>query len=83
MIPCPMEKSNIVFGPPPGTEGEVQSIPGFSGQLLGGACDGTPVAVVAWKPSPEDIARLLDGGPIYITMIGGLVPHNLSTQCPV
>jgi hypothetical protein len=55
------------------------SVDAFASEALGGSVDGTPFVVVAWMPEPYELARLNDGHPIFLTCMGGLPPHFLST----
>lgn len=81
MSPTDFPESNSVFGPPPGmTEDQVQSVPAFNGQVIGGNCDGEQVVVVAWKPDETDLKRLNEGGIVYLMCFGGLPPHMLTTK---
>lgn len=76
-------QANTVFGPPPGMdESQCGSVVAFKGAIFGGNNDGTQVTVVAWEPSPEDIQRILLGGPIFMVCLGGLPPHTLATEFP-
>jgi hypothetical protein len=47
--------------------------------IKNGPLDGLSVAVVAYKPSPLDVSRILAGEPIYISFLAGVAPHFLST----
>ncbi len=81
MEPSSFPESNVRYGPPPGmTEEQVATMDAFLGERLGGPIDGSTVVIVAWKPSPEDLVLLNEGGLIYLTCIGGLPPHSLSTR---
>lgn len=37
---------------------------------------------VAYKPSPEDIEALIDGGTVWLSSWSGLLPHMLEVQPP-
>jgi len=80
MKPANFPESNCVFGAPSDLdESQVLSIPAFTGTVIGGNLDGSRLVVVAWLPTPEEIEQLKTGAPVYLTMIGGLAPHFLST----
>lgn len=32
--------------------------------------DGSPAMITAWEPTPDEIARIVAGAPIYLTVIG-------------
>jgi hypothetical protein len=46
----------------------------------GNNLEGASMVVVAWKPSPEEIQDLIDGGQIYLSCLGGLPAHFLTTK---
>lgn len=80
MIPATFPEANTFFGPPQGlTESQVKSIPAYLGEAQG-SLDGLQLAVVAWEPTPEELETIKNGGLIYLTCIGGLPPHFLSTN---
>jgi hypothetical protein len=81
MNPIDFPETNTTFGPPAGmTESQVQPVPAYCGQVRGGSCDGVEAVVVAWRPTREEIEQIAAGSPIYLTMIGGLPPHFLTTS---
>lgn len=81
MNPVNFPEANTNFGPPPDlVETQCRTIPAYLGQAVGGSCDGVSVVVVAWKPDLEELACLVAGGVIYLTCLGGLPPHYLSTN---
>lgn len=81
MTPSDFPDSNSVFGPPPGLEeSQCLSIPAYVGEVRGGSCDGLRHVIVAWRPSEEELRDLQQGGLVYLSVIGGLAPHYLSTD---
>lgn len=81
MKPVPFPESNSVFGPPKGMEeSQVFAVPAHLRQVSGGSCDGSLQVIVAWKPSDLDLERLQKGSLIYLSVLGGLPPHFLSTS---
>ena len=36
--------------------------------------DGTPAMATAWQPTPDEIARIVAGAPIYLTILGSAHP---------
>lgn len=81
MQPVDFLESNTKFTAPDGmTEGQVMTIPAFKGQALNGSCDGIQMVVVAWKPDPGEIDRLIEGHLVYLTVMGGLPSHFITTQ---
>lgn len=74
-------EANAKHGPPADLdESHVKTIPSFKAQIVGGAHDGTGMVVVAWQPTEEDLKVLNVGGLVYLSMMGGLCPHFLSTS---
>jgi hypothetical protein len=59
---------------------QCMAIPGFVGVVERGSVEGAQVVVVAWKPSPQEIEALSNGSPIFLSCLGGLPPHFLSTD---
>lgn len=81
MNPCNLRISNSSFGPPEGMdESQVFRIPAYVGTIEQGNLDGSNFVVVAWKPEPKDLIRLMAGGAIYLSCLGGLPPHFLTTS---
>lgn len=37
--------------------------------------NGTPAMATAWQPTPDEIARIVAGAPIYLTILGSAHPH--------
>jgi hypothetical protein len=72
---------NTVYGTPEGLEeSQVAPLPAFKGVVPTGNMEGSRFIVVAWKPTDEDIKRIFDGGKVYLTCIGILPPHFVSTD---
>ena len=83
MIPAAFSEANCMFKAPSDMdESQVLAISAFQGTVLGGNLDGCPFVVVAWTPTPEDLERLQNGQPVYLSMLGGLSPHFLTTSFP-
>lgn len=81
MTPIHFPEANTRFGPPAGyDESQVATIHVHQRIIEGGSCDGWNQVIAAWQPSPEDLERINAGGPIFISMVGGLAPHFLSTD---
>lgn len=81
MTPVHFTEVNTRFGPPPELEeSQCMTIPAFVGSVTGGSCDGSSMVVVAWKPTEEELAELNAGNPIFVSMLGGLPPHFLTTS---
>ncbi len=38
------------------------------------------IIVTAWAPDADELARLNAGAPIFLTFIGGLPPHMITTD---
>lgn len=83
MTPFNFPEANTNIGAPKDGEldgSQCSSIPGFVGETKGGTLDGSHIIVVAWKPSPEELAELVAGGAVYLTCFGGIPPHTLQTS---
>jgi hypothetical protein len=81
MISTNFPEANATFGPPNGmSEEQVNCIKAYLGYVGGGSCDGSTIVVTAWKPSPEELTDLLAGKPVFLTCLGGLPPHCLTTD---
>lgn len=81
MIPVNFPQANIKFCPPIDLdESQCFTIHGFRSQVQGGSVDGAALCVTAWTPSPEELAVINEGRPIFLTFLGGIPPHFLSTS---
>ncbi len=81
MSPIDFPESNHRFGPPKGMdESQVKTIPAFVAEVQRGNLAGVQTVVVAWQPTPAEIEQIKNGAPIFLSMIGGLLPHFLSTS---
>lgn len=81
MTPVDFPEANAHFGPPVGVaESQVATIRAFLGPLMNGSMDGAQMVIVAWEPAPHELSMLNDGHPIFLTMLGGLAPHMLTTD---
>lgn len=81
MNPVEFPEANCTFGPPQGlTENQVRPIKAYRGTVPTGSIEGLPMVVTAWKPNDQEKERILNGEPIYLTIIGTLPPHSLTTS---
>jgi len=81
MIPSKFEQSNKVFVPPTDLDPEqCQPIHAYLGAVQGGSCDGVALVVTAWTPTPQELADLNAGNPVFLSCVGGLPPHFLTTR---
>jgi len=81
MSPANFPESNGSFcAPSDMDESQVLTIEAFKGVVQGGNLDGCQFVVVAWLPTPEEIEQLKAGQPIYLSILGGLAPHFLTTS---
>lgn len=64
-----------VFGAPVGTEDSVEAC-----EALVDLTPGEQQVHVAWQPGEDDLARLANGGTVWLTVLGGLPPHFLSVR---
>lgn len=82
VMPLEFKGTNVTFQLPSdlsNSKTKARPIRGKIIQMNKGPLDGLAVAVVAYKPSPLDVSRILAGEPIYISFLGGVAPHYLST----
>ena len=81
MIAIDFPQSNTTFGPPKDlAESQCNTIRAYVAKIDRGSCDGAMLCVTAWKPDTLELARLVSGNPIYLTVIGGLPPHFITTD---
>lgn len=81
MTPIDFPEANRIFGAPKElAESQCMKISAYVGEITQGSVDGLAVVVVAWKPNQEDIQRMIQGHPIYLSTMGGLLPHFLTTD---
>lgn len=81
MIPALFRGANAKFGPPEGLdESQVMTIPAYKGAITYGNLDGEEFVTVAWKPTEADLIRLMAGELVYLSCVGGLPPHFLTTR---
>lgn len=80
MTPTTFPEANLIITPPDGIpESLVKPIAAFQGQFNGGGFDGATKTVVAWQPSPEERGRLIAGASVFVTFIGAIPVHHVST----
>lgn len=64
------------FSPPPDlAESQCRTIHAYAGKVVGGSVDGADVVVTAWHLTPEELAALNAGKPLFLSFLGGLPPH--------
>ena len=81
MNPATFPEANIVFHAPSDlSESQVMTIPAFYGTVMGGSLDGCTQVIVAWLPTEQDLKDLNAGAAVYLSCIGGLLPHCLTTR---
>lgn len=83
MIPTTFPEANNIIGPPADmNESHVQPVAAFSGPITGGAFDGATLHVVAWQPSPMERERLIAGASVFISFVGAIPVHTVTTVFP-
>jgi hypothetical protein len=81
MRPVEFPECNVSFGPPKELdESQCMTIKGYTKEINSGNLDGTRMIVVAWQPDNIERERISKGGPVFLTMLGGLNPHFLTTD---
>lgn len=80
MLPVDFPESNARYGPPSDlAESQCRTVPAYMGTVAGGSVDGEEVSVVAWKPSKDEISSILSGSAIFVSVLGQMPPHFLTT----
>ncbi len=59
---------------------QIATIPAYVGQVARGSMEGATIVVVAWKPSESELHALNAGQPIFLSSIGVLQPHFITTN---
>lgn len=81
MTPVEFEGCNAHFGPPSDLEeSQCATIHAFQTVVSCGSCEGAALVVTAWKPTPDELAQLNAGNPVFLSVLGGLPPHFLTTN---
>lgn len=81
MTPTFFPEANKPFGPPVGMdESQVQTVHAYIGETTHGNLDGCIFVVTAWQPDAEELRQLMLGNPVFLTCIGGLFPHFITTN---
>lgn len=81
MISQTFPESNIKMRRPAGfEESQIGTIDAFLGEVKSGSCEGANLVVVAWKPTPAELEALNKGCPVFLSCLGGLPPHFLTTN---
>lgn len=82
MTPVKFPEANSLYGPPEGMDdSQVGRIYVCHGKNTGGNLDGTEFTVTAWQPSEEEVERIKNGSPIFLTILWeGLPPHLITTS---
>lgn len=81
MKPVTFPEANASFKAPTDLhENQVATIMAYCGPVPGGSMDGEKIVVVAWQPTADEVAAISLGRPIFLTTLGGLPPHFLTTD---
>lgn len=80
MTPVHFNEANCDCVPAPDDASAVGNIPGWSGRVERGPLEGAPLVICAWVPSAQELEELNAGNPVFISFIGGLSPHCLTTS---
>lgn len=59
---------------------QVETIHAHVTEIKRGSCDGVPIVVTAWQPSQQEIQEIMHGAPVFLTCLGSLPPHFLTTR---
>lgn len=81
MTPINFPEANCKFSPPSDLEeSQCMTIYAHRGEARGGSVDGSQLVIVAWKPDAAEMADIVAGKPIFLSVMGGLPPHFLTTD---
>lgn len=80
MIPENFDQANAIFRPPSDLTHQCGAILAFKSVIETGSLEGSPLVVTAWKPSDLELAAILRGKPIFVSFLGGLPPHFVTTD---
>jgi hypothetical protein len=81
MTPTFFPEANKPFGPPIDMEeSQVATVHAYIGEIKRGNLDGCMFVVTAWTPSEEELKELNAGSPVFLTCVGGLPPHFITTN---
>jgi len=80
MTPIKFPEANATFNPPPDMKGLCESVTAYCGHVEGGTNDGAKICVTAWRPTLQEIEAMRRGQPIFVSFIGGLPPHFVTTD---
>lgn len=81
MTPVDFEGTNARFAPPNDLEeSQCATIRAFVTTVSRGSCEGARLVVTAWKPTPDELAQLNAGNPVFLSCLGGPPPHVLTTS---
>lgn len=73
-------QANITIGPPSELdESQCRTIRALAGTVETGSIEGSQFIIVCHEPTPEERLNIAAGANIYLTMLGGLSPHFLTT----
>lgn len=72
-------ETNAIFSPPKDLS-QCLPVRAFLGNAAGGSLDGMEIIVVAWKPTQLERQAIYDGAPVYLSVLGGLPAHFLTTN---
>jgi hypothetical protein len=79
MIPTQFPESNCRFCAPEDlAESQCGTIHAYLGKIERGSVEGSPVIVTAWLPTPEELAALNAGKPIFISFLTGQLPPHFT-----
>lgn len=81
MNPTTFFEANCKFKAPVDLdESQVSTIDAYRETKSGGNLDGSQFVIVAWQPTEKEIEQMKLGAPVFLTMLGGLAPHFLTTD---
>ena len=80
MNPVKFPEANCRFSAPADmAESQVMTIHAYRGVVARGSVEGSAIVVTAWRPTPEELAVLNAGHPLYLSFLGGGLPPHFPT----
>lgn len=81
MRPASFPEANSRFHPPADLdESQCGTIHAYQGSIQRGSCEGAHLVVTAWQPDDRERAAIAAGAPVFLSCVGGLPPHFLTTN---
>jgi len=74
-------EANTRYGPPPDLDAnQCGTIFAYVGEVRRGSVEGARQVITAWQPDERERAAIAAGSPVFLSCLGGLPPHFLTTN---